>query len=694
MPDTFGTQTFSSDGPSIMEEDDDVSSGPKMSSDYALRAVFIWFTTLAEAKMNVFLRETLDDEPVLSNFMGPSLDPKVDDLMGSLGKIAQKRGAGDTVIMKMMGILENRPHSIGAIYFAINDLPRDQCFLQINVICAAVLPGPKEPNVQQINHCLEPSTKEMMLLQNSIKMDIIDEDEPANIYADNQILDCDMPAAHKLLGTAGHSHDMHPCLYCDTDITKINTREGYDYSSTFFMRDSQAILDDHGVRWSTLNLIAGWFPSKKTALDFMHCIFLGIIAHLFMRVLFGGYMFSGAGGRNLPKQRFENLINSVKWPSHITRLPKNLGENQSLKKADECRRLLTITPVLLWWSWKDENDDIPDMEPPQPPNTQALEFSRNCRCIYDAVLLLCAAVRLLATRSISMSQAHIGQSFLSQYCLRCLELNIHLMINHHASMHIADMIKAYGPVYLWWLFAFERFNGMLERVNHNGHDGGRMELTLMRHWVQTHLIYKYTLSLPPDTHAIERETLNEILKTAQDNVRLPLHQAKFINLRTFGPEGVLYPLLISYCRVLWPDLNIVDDFSLDDDTVFFALKVARALTYIRKDGIRSRLPAEITTLLAVGIQDNVPHVCALVRRLKSDENIPLMPWALYESTLGIHTSYANDYHPYEIIPVSRITSPLALIPVHSNIVKKHLWISVSFDHSGTEPEDFFDDDDD
>lgn len=65
-----------------------------------------------------------------------------------------------------MGILENRPHSTGAIYFAINDLPRDQRFLQINVICAAVLPGPKEPNVQQINHCLEPSTKEMMLLQN------------------------------------------------------------------------------------------------------------------------------------------------------------------------------------------------------------------------------------------------------------------------------------------------------------------------------------------------------------------------------------------------------------------------------------------------------------------------------------------------------------------------------------------------
>jgi hypothetical protein len=83
-----------------------------------------------------------------------------------------------------------------------------------------------------------------------------------------------------------------------------------------------------------------------------------------------------------------------------------------------------------------------------------------------------------------------------------------------------------------------------------------------------------------------------------------------------------------------------------------------------------------------------------------------------ESTLGIHTAYANEYHPYEMIPISRISSPLALISAYSNVVKKALWISVSFDHvqilipcysyrtrnlstisqSGTEPEDFFDDD--
>jgi len=59
-------------------------------------------------------------------------------------------------------------------------------------------------------------------------MDIYDEDEPADVFADNAILNCDMPASHKCNGTAGYSHDFHPCSFCDVDIVKVNTPEGYD----------------------------------------------------------------------------------------------------------------------------------------------------------------------------------------------------------------------------------------------------------------------------------------------------------------------------------------------------------------------------------------------------------------------------------------------------------------------------------
>ncbi|KAG2092682.1 hypothetical protein BD769DRAFT_1631822 [Suillus cothurnatus] len=572
-------------------------------------------------------------------------------------------------------------------------------FLQVNVICAAIMLGPKEPNIIQINHCLEPSTRELLELKNGVKMDVYGEEELADVFTDNEALTCDMPASHKCNGTAGHSHNFHPCAFCDVDIIKINTPEGYNNSWTnkddyhmlrqsFYSKDAtpahqEAILRDHGVRFSILNVISGWLPSKKSALDFMHCIFLGIISHLFMCVLFGGYMLSGMGGVNSPKRRFEDIINAVRWPSHVTRLPKNLGENQSLKKADEWRCLLTITPVILWWSWRDANDEIPDTEPPLPPNIVAPDFSRNCCSLYKAILFLCTGART-------------GQSFLAHYCLECLQLHIPLTINHQASMHTADMIKKFGPVYAWWRFAFERFNGMLECVHHNGHDGGRIELTLLWNWINR--IIKVQAQ---DRGSMMTQIAVYQSEAAEDNVRLPLHNAKLINLRAYGsPQGVFYPILLQYCHSLWPDLHLVGDLSCNNGTPFYANKVAHALTYICKDGIcygctmnrrthadsfafisqgRTCVPVQITALFVVGVLDVVPHVCAVVRRLVSDDDIPAMPWDLYASTLGIHVSY-TELGPQEVVPVSWIECPLALIPVHLNVLKKDLWITVSFDH--------------
>jgi hypothetical protein len=50
------------------------------------------------------------------------------------------------------------------------------------------------------------------------------------------------------------------------------------------------------------------------------------------------------------------------------------------------------------------------------------------------------------------------------------------------------------------------------------------------------------------------------------------------------------------------------------------------------------------------------------------------------SVLGIHVSYANAFHPMEIIPCSSIDCPLALVPVYLNTISRDIWIAVSFDH--------------
>ncbi|KAF9226296.1 hypothetical protein BS17DRAFT_777012 [Gyrodon lividus] len=96
-----------SESPIVSEED--FGTHPRSSkspADYALHAVLIRFATLAEAKIDVFVRESPDCDPVLTDFFGPSLDPQFDDLLHSLGKIAQKHAKNviDTIMRWRRGI--------------------------------------------------------------------------------------------------------------------------------------------------------------------------------------------------------------------------------------------------------------------------------------------------------------------------------------------------------------------------------------------------------------------------------------------------------------------------------------------------------------------------------------------------------------------------------------------------------------
>lgn len=359
---------------------------------------------------------------------------------------------------------------------------------------------------------------------------------------------------------------------------------------------------------------------------------------------------------------------------------RQLGENQSLKKADEWRRLLVVTPVILWFSWKDDNGKIPDSEPPVSANENiTTTHSRNRKSLYDVILLLCVGVRKLSTKRISMAQANEGQSYLAFYCQRLLALGVELTINHHLSMHFASMIKLFGPVYSWWLFPFERFNGMLEKVNLNGHDGGRMELTMLRYWVQTHLLYERLLDLPESASEQERTFLERFVQAEASQQRggmmtqIAILRAEAMSERVSLPkrigrpialQGIILPqaalygqdtygLLLEYARRLWPNLHIRRQFMDDGDgPAFIQDKVASRIPYVRKDGLRYgsmgntrtqadcfafivrddvRVPIRIEHLFLLKVPNTIhpAHACAIIRRLETDTVLPFnLPWAL------------------------------------------------------------------
>ncbi|KDR72526.1 hypothetical protein GALMADRAFT_142849 [Galerina marginata CBS 339.88] len=89
MPTSYGN-LHREDTPVQDFEDDNVVMDPKTPSDFALHALFIRFVTSAEEKIDSFLRQPLEQEPLLTKYMGPGVDSKFDDTLNSLGIIAQK----------------------------------------------------------------------------------------------------------------------------------------------------------------------------------------------------------------------------------------------------------------------------------------------------------------------------------------------------------------------------------------------------------------------------------------------------------------------------------------------------------------------------------------------------------------------------------------------------------------------------
>ncbi|KAI5120892.1 hypothetical protein M0805_002992 [Coniferiporia weirii] len=90
VPNEFGGSSQRIDTPPSSDVEDKVVMDPRTPSEYALHAIFIRFAALAEDKIDRFLRQPLERDPCLTDFFGPEIDSKFDDLLRSLGRIATK----------------------------------------------------------------------------------------------------------------------------------------------------------------------------------------------------------------------------------------------------------------------------------------------------------------------------------------------------------------------------------------------------------------------------------------------------------------------------------------------------------------------------------------------------------------------------------------------------------------------------
>ena len=85
------------------------------------------------------------------------------------------------------------------------------------------------------------------------------------------------------------------------------------------------------------------------------------------------------------------------------------------------------------------------------------------------------ACRLIGCQSIRMAQCSEAESKNIEFCKHFERLygTETYTPNMHLSCHIVDCIRDYGPVYSFWCFSFERYNGILGSYHKNNHNIGK-----------------------------------------------------------------------------------------------------------------------------------------------------------------------------------------------------------------------------
>lgn len=187
---------------------------------------------------------------------------------------------------------------VGAIILFCLSLPPEICYKLENICIVGITPGPNEPTVLQMNNVIDNLVAELKhLWSRGVKILTAKHPEGRWIRVALMAAVCDLPAVRKLIGYASHSA-RHFCSFC---YLKQDSNKSLDYRSWTLRshadhtqqakawRDAkthkarQQIFESCGVRWSCLNELEYWDPTKMVVVDTMHCI-SGMLEYHFRRV--------------------------------------------------------------------------------------------------------------------------------------------------------------------------------------------------------------------------------------------------------------------------------------------------------------------------------------------------------------------------------------------------------------------------
>ena len=475
-------------------------------------------------------------------------------------------------------------YSVGALYLTVQNLPRSERNKVENVILCGIIPGPKEPK-KTMNSYLSHLVTELKEFWHGIEIPM-----PHSIFKRAVVkvalagVSCDIPAVRKVCGFPGHSATLGcskckqrfrspnasrkvPPNYSEFDRQKWPSRDVQTHkvdAAQYLMAKSEEEQNRftklRGVRYSALLEIPYFDPIRFHVIDPMHNLLLGTAKHI---------METWTSCNILTTKKFKQIegrIQSIKIPKDVGRLPLKISSSFSGFTADQWRNwTITFSPVAL----------------------KGIIPQEHLTCW----LLFVKACTHLCTRVIHRSAILSADRFLLQFCKQFKQLygDKECTPNMHLHLHLKDSIKDYGPVYSFWCFAFERFNGVLGSYHTNN---VRIEPQIMRRFFNQQAVqnlgipiefsnFKELLPLGNDKGALLNPTMS---CTGELVLKLACLSSPQLNTREMDFSSSSIENLVGPCT----DKVLPNDIYTELCSIYSQLYPSSQLTFVSRSYVHSK----------------------------------------------------------------------------------------------------------
>lgn len=352
-------------------------------------------------------------------------------------------------------IFKSSKFQIWPLYFLINELPPTKRFLKEKMVIAGLWYGEGKPHM---NTFLKPFHTSLQDLSSGVNI--------CNYLGMEQKVKgillcgtCDMPAKCSVLNmtqfnglygcpkctqpgeviSVGRGHArVFPCDLTTLDDSK-RTHDQTKMCAEQAFQMGKPILGIKGPSWFLYHmpdLING------TAIDWMHQVLLGIVRRL-LKLWFDSSHSSQPYSISHLLSAADARLKNLKPPNFIGRVPRSIRDHRKYWKASECRSWLFYysLPVL--------SGLLLDM-------------------YFQHYLLLVEAVYLLNVDSISHETIDHCEQVLQHFCMmhETLYSKSEMTSNIHQLLHLCDVVRNLGPLWVYSCFTFESINGELLSLFH------------------------------------------------------------------------------------------------------------------------------------------------------------------------------------------------------------------------------------